>query len=257
MADGNPTPSAGTPAPASVPASGTATPFELDPEQREASLRVSLADLSARATAHYAHKNYEDAAEVFAQAAEMQAEMNGEMSPKNAEILFLYGRALFRVGQSKSDVLGGKAPAGGAGGEGAPATARKKKSTKGKGAKAAGSTEKTADEGTESTAAAQPEAAAETERVAEEAVAAIANESSGAKADEPVENKPLFQFTGDENFEDSDEEEVRNVLNTRGPSVATNLGSNRLPRARLKMMTKRTMISRQPLRYWILPVFSS
>jgi len=91
-------------------ASGTSTPLELDPEQLAHSLKVSLADLSAKAAAHYAKKNYDDAAEVYAQAAQMQAEMNGEMSLDNADILFLYGRALFKVGQSKSDVLGGRAP---------------------------------------------------------------------------------------------------------------------------------------------------
>lgn len=93
-----------------TPASGTATPMDLDPEQVSQSLKVSLADLSAKAAALFAHKKFEEAAEVYAQAAEMQAEMNGEMSPDNAEILFLYGRALFKVGQSKSDVLGNKAP---------------------------------------------------------------------------------------------------------------------------------------------------
>ena len=75
-----------------VPTSGTATPMELDPEQVAQSLKVSLADKSAKAAALYAHKNYEEATELYAQAAEMQAEMNGEMSPDNAEILFLYGR---------------------------------------------------------------------------------------------------------------------------------------------------------------------
>lgn len=185
-------------------ASGTATPFELDAEQRDASLRVSLADLTARATAHYAHKSYEEAAEVFAQAAEMQAEMNGEMSPQNAEILFLYGRALFRVGQGKSDVLGGKAPATE---EGGAAAAKKKKAAKGKAAKA-----KKSDEEAASAAKTQPESTTEADKVAEEALGIIASEKSGAKPEEPVENKPLFQFTGDENFEDSDEEEVCTVL---------------------------------------------
>src|SRR4051812_46080935 len=72
-------------------------------------VKVSLADLCAKGTAKYAHKNFEEAAELYARAAELQAELNGEMSPDNADILFLYGRSLFKVGQSKSDVLGGKA----------------------------------------------------------------------------------------------------------------------------------------------------
>lgn len=82
---------------------------ELTAAQEEAnSVKVTLADLSARGTAQYAHKNYEEAADLYAQASELQAELNGEMNPENAEILFLYGRALFKVGQSKSDVLGGR-----------------------------------------------------------------------------------------------------------------------------------------------------
>ncbi|EON99309.1 putative histone h1-binding protein [Phaeoacremonium minimum UCRPA7] len=184
-------------------ATGTVTPalsdIPLNPEQRSLSLKVSLADLSAKATALYAHKNYEEAAEVYAQAAEMQAEMNGEMSPENAEILFLYGRSLFKVGQSKSDVLGGKAP-----------EQQKKKAAAGekKKGKANGSAVKT-ETAEASGAAAQPAAENETERVAEEAVAIIVDEKEGEKkTEEGVEaKKPLFQFTGDENFDDSDEEE--------------------------------------------------
>lgn len=188
-------------------ATGTVTPalsdIPLNPEQRSLSLKVSLADLSAKATALYAHKNYEEAAEVYAQAAEMQAEMNGEMSTENAEILFLYGRSLFKVGQSKSDVLGGKAP-----------EQQKKKAAAGekKKAKANGSAVKTEAAEASGSAAAPPAAAEdEAERVAEEAVAIIVDEKEGEKkTEEGVEaKKPLFQFTGDENFDDSDEEEVR------------------------------------------------
>ncbi|KAK4191436.1 hypothetical protein QBC35DRAFT_13130 [Podospora australis] len=164
-----------------APSTGTATPFELDPEQAAASLKVSLADLSAKATALYVHKNFEEAAELYARAAEMQAEMNGEMSPENAEILFLYGRALFKVGQSKSDVLGGKAP-------------DTKKQAKPKAAKPA-----KASNGEASSSAG---AVAEAETKVGEAAATAAKE---APKDGP--KKALFHFEGDENFEDSDEEE--------------------------------------------------
>jgi NACalpha-BTF3-like transcription factor len=146
------------------------------------SIKVSLADLCAKGTAQYAHKNYEEASDMYAQASEMQAELNGEMNPENAEILFLYGRSLFKVGQSKSDVLGGKA-----GGE--------KKKTNG---------------------AAKPkkepvkEDKTELDKITEEGVAIIAEQTSGSsKVDEGAEaKKPLFQFTGDENFEDSDDEDA-------------------------------------------------
>ncbi|KAK3327417.1 hypothetical protein B0T19DRAFT_460589 [Cercophora scortea] len=158
--------------------SGTSTPIiELDSEQLAHSLRVSLADLSAKAAALYAHKSYEEAAEVYAQAAEMQAEMNGELSPENADILFLYGRALFKVGQSKSDVLGGGAP---------EAKKSKPATTPAKQAKAAANG---------SNGAQQPQNG--------EGSSAAAAE----KKEEPsAETKPMFKFEGDENFEDSDEE---------------------------------------------------
>ena len=141
------------------------------------SIKVSLADLCAKGTAQYAHKNYEEAADLYARASELQAELNGEMSPDNAEILFLYGRSVFRVGQGKSDVLGGRA----AGEE------KKKKATNGAKAKKVES---------------------ESEKIAEEGVAIVAEQNGGAKKEEDGDaKKPLFQFTGDENFEDSDDDE--------------------------------------------------
>ena len=151
------------------------------------SVKVSLADLCAKGTAQYAHKNYDEASDLYARASELQAELNGEMSPENAEILFLYGRSLFKVGQSKSDVLGGRA-----GGE-------EKKNKKSNGA-----TNVKQDEVKE------PKAQLKTvdERVAEGGVAIIAEQNGGVKKEEDsTVKKPLFQFTGDENFEDSDEEE--------------------------------------------------
>jgi HAT1-interacting factor 1 len=142
------------------------------------SVKVSLADLCAKGTAQFARKNYEEAADLYARASELQAELNGELSPDNAEILFLYGRSLFKVGQSKSDVLGGKA-----GGE-------KKKPNGAAKAKEA------------------PKPESESEQIAEAGVAIIAEQNgSGVKAEEGVDaKKPLFQFTGDENFEDSDDD---------------------------------------------------
>ncbi|TVY29559.1 NASP-related protein [Lachnellula hyalina] len=142
------------------------------------SVKVSLADLCAKGTAQYAHKNYEEAADLYARASELQAELNGEMSPDNAEILFLYGRSLFRVGQGKSDVLGGRAT-----GE----EKKKKKATNGAKAK---------------------KVEGESNTIAEEGVAIVAEQiGSAKKQDDGDEKKPLFTFTGDENFEDSDDEE--------------------------------------------------
>lgn len=196
-------PGTATPTLAPGTATGTATPqsaisIPLTAEQRTLSLKVSLADLTARASGLYAQKKFDEAAEVYAQAAEMQAEMNGEMSPENAEILFLYGRSLFKVGQSKSDVLGGKAPAT----EGA-------KPKQKKAPKKANGAPKAEPEAEPVSAAQEKTETPEADRVAEEAVRIIADDTSAGKADkkEVEAKKPLFQFTGDENFADSDEDE--------------------------------------------------
>lgn len=169
-------------------ASGAATPVSLPPlddEGRTKSIMVSLADLIAKANAYYAQKKYEDATELFAQAAEMQAEFNGEMSPENANVLFLYGRSLFRVGQSKSDVLGGKA-------------------TNDKKSKSASKAKKDSATAVSATKAEDTDGG----RVAEEGVAIVAKEASGLKDDELSDaKKPLFSFTGDENWEGSDDED--------------------------------------------------
>lgn len=166
---------------------------ELDPENDDddKSKRVTLADLSAKGTALYAHKNYEEAAEIFSRASVLQAELNGETAPENAEILFHYGRSLFKVGQSKSDVLGGSAPA----------PEKKKPATN---AKANG----------QSKPAKPTEAKTEEEKVTQEGVAIVAADKDGEQSKDDAadkkaaENKPLFQFTGDENFDDSDDDEV-------------------------------------------------
>lgn len=165
----------------------------MDPEERAKSLHVSLADLTAKATALYAQKKYEEAAEIFSQATEMQAEINSEMAPENADILFLYGRALFKVGQSKSDVLGGKPT-----GDKSNGAADKKSKAKKPQAESSMNVIEEEEEKTEA------------EKVAEEGVAVIAKNASGSELKEgdkiPEAKKPLFQFTGDEAFEDSDEE---------------------------------------------------
>lgn len=119
----------------------------------------------------------------------MQAEMNGEMSPENAEILFLYGRSLFKVGQSKSDVLGGKAPATDAEGK----KRQRKKKAKANGAVAGSSKD--------------AELPAE-DKVAQEAVKIAVEETAKEGSKELEQKKPLFQFTGDENWDDSDEEDA-------------------------------------------------
>lgn len=168
---------------------GTETPavatadLEIDPDDDIKSKKVTLADLSAKGTALYAHKKYEAAADIFSRASILQAEINGELAPENAEILFHYGRSLFRVGQSKSDVLGGSAPA--------PAE-KKTKSSSGAASKKATK----ADEG----------------EGAQEGGAEQGKDKKDEEKDDVPEGKKLFfQFTGDENFDESDEDEVGNM----------------------------------------------
>lgn len=87
--------------PAAVLASAPSAPTKLSP------LAQKLATVTAAANKQYALKNYSEAAETYAQAAEIQDSINGENNPLNADILFYYGRALFQCALSKSDVLGG------------------------------------------------------------------------------------------------------------------------------------------------------
>ena len=229
-----------------TPPVDTDTPRSMDPAHDDdvKSKKVSLADLSAKGTALYAHKHYEEAAEVFSRASILQAEMNGEIAPENAEILFHYGRSLFRVGQSKSDVLGGSAPA---------ATTNKKKATKSK----------------PNGAQAKPAQTAE-EKVTQEGVAIIAeekgggsntgeakNEAEGKDKAPSAANKPFFQFTGDENFDDSDDDEEVNGGSFSSPlPYIWGLGNLADAASRARMMRRRkrmTMISPRLSRFLILP----
>ncbi|KAK5987406.1 hypothetical protein PT974_11533 [Cladobotryum mycophilum] len=147
-----------------------------EPEEDIKSKKVTLADLSAKGTALYAHKKYEEATDIFSRASDLQAEINGETAPENAEILFHYGRSLFKVGQSKSDVLGGPAAA-------------EKKTKANDGAPAKKSADTKAKKATQ-------DAAGQSEKGAD-----------GEGKDIPEGKKQLFQFTGDENFDDSEEDE--------------------------------------------------
>jgi len=103
------------------------------------------------------------------------------MNPENAEILFLYGRSLFEVGKLKSNVLGG------------PSGSKKKKKSNG------------ATKPKKQIEVVEDAPKTELDKVTEEAVEAVeeqvALKNGGGE-------KPLFQFTGDENFEDSDDEDA-------------------------------------------------
>jgi HAT1-interacting factor 1 len=83
-----------------APATTTSTEEEATPERLNA--------LITSANLQYSLKNYDAAAETYSQATELQATLNGEMAPDNAELLYLYGRCLFKVAVIRSDVLGGQ-----------------------------------------------------------------------------------------------------------------------------------------------------
>ena len=147
-------------------------------------------ELTAQATAKYAMKDYSAAAELYAYATELQAEINGEMSSANADLLYAYGRCLYHVAVKKSDVLGlskvaGEDPEG-------PMVAGGKRGQKRKQADEVDDPEKEA---------------------AEAVVTQMVEEKKGpVKPKDEIEgiNKPYFQFTGDENFDDSGDEEAGN-----------------------------------------------
>lgn len=146
------------------------------------SIKDSLVDLCAKGGIYYAQKNYEQAADFYSRATELQVELNGEMSPENAEILFLYGRSLFKLGQSKSDVLGG-------------VSGNNKKKIK-----------------PEMGPAISEEIDKEKEQKTGDTNKTIPSEKTNPESENHQKTldakKHLFQFTGDENLEGSQEEEV-------------------------------------------------
>ncbi|RKF71626.1 NASP-related protein sim3 [Golovinomyces cichoracearum] len=150
------------------------------------SSKISVSDLCARGRVQYGNKNFESAADLYSRATEIQAEINGEMNPENAEILFLYGRSLFKLGQSKSDVLGGA--------EGK----KKKRKFSPKPSTAATEKEENSKNGSKKLLDSNtPETSASNNTPETEKRSLISDTK-----------KPLFQFTGDENFEESEEDEA-------------------------------------------------
>ena len=152
--------------------------------------KAQLEAFTAEATLKYSIKDYDAAAELYSQATELQAQINGEMSPLNADLLYAYGRCLYHVGLRNSDVLGSKV-AGEAREEGSKGAGSRKQKKKGEPAKSANGETRTAEE--------------VLARVVEEN-----EEKDGAhegKGEAISDKKPFFTFTGDENFDDSDEDQ--------------------------------------------------
>ncbi|KAI9808743.1 MAG: hypothetical protein M1825_003895 [Sarcosagium campestre] len=141
-----------------------------------------LERLVASATAKYAVKNYAEASDLYSEATELQASINGEVCDDNAELLFLYGRSLYQVGVSKSDVLGATA------------------STEPDASGAKRSRDVGTGRGNDKAAAADSNGAS----LAEGAIAAAVDEKTQDTADS---KKPFFQFKGDDAYDDSDDDD--------------------------------------------------
>ena len=148
----------------------------------DADKQSQLASFFAQATAKYSTKDFDAAADFYSQAAELSEEIHGELSPASADLLYAYGRCLYHVAVSKSDVLGSKVA-----GEREPEH-RKPKKAKTTGGPSNGESEKAA------------EAAVDKAVEGKDAVKPEARDPSPA-------NKPFFQFTGDENWDNSSDEE--------------------------------------------------
>ncbi|KAJ5413360.1 hypothetical protein N7465_005665 [Penicillium sp. CMV-2018d] len=161
-----------------------ADPQDVQSPVSEQEKRTQLDDLIARAAAKDATKDHDSASELYSQATELQAELNGELSPENADLLYAYGKSLYNVAVSKSDVLGSKVA-----GEQQPHSGT-----------------------ASSTNTSSARSKSTSDSLVQDAIAnSMTEKSSSAKrADrepELTESKPFFQFTGDENFVDSEDED--------------------------------------------------
>lgn len=148
-----------------------------EPEAKGADMQVSdkrLNELVTLASAREAIKDYEAAADLYSQATELQAKLKGEMDVSNADLLYVYGRCLYHVAVSKSDVLGSKMPTNASG-------------------------EMKEDDSKLNTPFPELPAKPQAKR-------ASGNSGQSPDIPKPDQSRPFFQFTGDENFDDSDED---------------------------------------------------
>ncbi|KAF8464413.1 hypothetical protein BDZ91DRAFT_764087 [Kalaharituber pfeilii] len=100
-----------TPIPDAIPASTTEAPDvpmeNVEPVASGADEEKELAQLTASAVKAYSLKQYPLSTTLFASACELQARIRGsEDDPRNAHLLYLYGKSLYQVAVSKSDILG-------------------------------------------------------------------------------------------------------------------------------------------------------
>lgn len=151
---------------------------------------AELAKVTASASQHYAQKKYDAAADFYSQALALQEEINGEMNPANADLLYAYGKCLFQLGVSKSDVLGGKVA-----GDASQNDKTGKKRKRAPQASAPG-----------------PSNTAKDDAIAEAVVEKAVESKEGVKPqDSNNKDKPFFQISGDgEDWEDDSDDAEEN-----------------------------------------------
>ncbi len=165
----------------------------------DADKRTTLTELVAKATAEYAVKHFSEAAELYSQASEIQAEVNGEMAIENADLYYSYGKCLFFLAQQTSSVLGGTAATAQLSSSKAQKSGKKRKAN---GAAKAEASTTNGDAGQTSKALSA---------VAEQPVANAGDVVPEAivKPEEDGSDKPYFQISGDaEDWTDSEEDEA-------------------------------------------------
>ncbi|KAL8760246.1 MAG: hypothetical protein Q9199_000145 [Rusavskia elegans] len=160
---------------------------DLDTTNGSGGCQSELEDLIAQATLKYSVKDYDAAAELYSQATELQAKLHGEMAAGNADLLYAYGRCLFHAAVRGSDVLGSK-------------VAGEKQQV---GSHTPRKSERRSDRVTLDVSA-NVDAGVSEEMVAPE----VEGKESIASSDDnkTQDGKPYFQFTGDENFDTSEDE---------------------------------------------------
>ena len=170
------------------------------------SKQTELTNKTAAASQKYALRQYAEAADLYSEATALQAELNGEMDLKNADLLYVYGRCLYHLGVSQSDVLGGKVA-----GDGSGENAGGKKKRRGKGVDGSSKQDPNTMEDirrTKEDAQQQMQ-----DKAAEDAVEKTAEGKQALKELEEARrakesSKPFFQITGDaDDWEDEDEDE--------------------------------------------------
>lgn len=153
-----------------------------------------IASLITSANLQYSLKNYDAASELYSRATELQAERNGDMAPENADLLYLYGRCLYKVALAKSNVLGGNVAG--------PSEKPKKKSKTDKAESSKAQEASAATEGSDALPSAD-------DKLAEDIVEAAVESKDGMKTDttEKPADKPYFMITGDDNWDTDSEGE--------------------------------------------------